>query len=296
MMNYDRTDVVFVVERSASMKRYLPELLEAYIVPTVSLFGGGLSEESDVFFTQSSVVQYAAVFYGTELSLVGSWGQVECYGPTCSETEILNSIKNARYTCKNLTRQAFILEGLQAAINLFDSMKQHYPAGENVQRCCVLVTQSTPMSNPWSPTLPEKVIMEIKRTNIQLSVVSAHKLVELYRLFDAAGGDFQASHNKNNYASKPQHLVLLNGFTLQERALSPSLVGYPPVTSVATPPAAMGTQVPPQGVTVPSVAGPGPSPNPLGPVAATPSPGPVSVGSPAPPQAGQAQMVRAGFL
>ncbi|XP_042206799.1 mediator of RNA polymerase II transcription subunit 25-like [Homarus americanus] len=133
-------------------------------------------------------------------------------------------------------------------------------------------------------------------TNIQLSVVSAHKLVELYRLFDAAGGDFQASHNKNNYASKPQHLVLLNGFTLQERALSPSLVGYPPVTSVATPPAAMGTQVPPQGVTVPSVAGPGPSPNPLGPVAATPSPGPVSVGSPAPPQAGQAQMVRAGSV
>lgn len=42
------------------------------------------------------MVQYASVFYGTELSLIGAWGQVECFGPTCSETEILNSIKNAR--------------------------------------------------------------------------------------------------------------------------------------------------------------------------------------------------------
>lgn len=49
------------------------------------------------------------------------------------------------------------------------------------------------------------------QNKIQLSVVSAHKLVELYRLFDAAGGDHQATLNKN-YASKPQHLVLLQGF------------------------------------------------------------------------------------
>ena len=49
------------------------------------------------------------------------------------------------------------------------------------------------------------------QNKIQLSVVSAHKLVELYCLFDAAGGDHQSTLNKN-YASKPQHLVLLQGF------------------------------------------------------------------------------------
>lgn len=69
------------------------------------------------------------------------------------------------YTGKNLTRQAFILDGLQAALNMFDTMKQRSPAGENVQRCCILVTQSTPMSNPWSPTNPEKVILDLKRVS-----------------------------------------------------------------------------------------------------------------------------------
>lgn len=54
-----------------------------------------------LFLPQSSVVQYGSVFFGTELSLVGSWGQVECFGPTCSETEIINSIKNARLVVKN---------------------------------------------------------------------------------------------------------------------------------------------------------------------------------------------------
>lgn len=69
------------------------------------------------------------------------------------------------YNCKNLTRQAFILEGLQGALNLFETMKQRYPPGESVQRCCILITQSTPMTNPWSPTSPEKVILELKRVS-----------------------------------------------------------------------------------------------------------------------------------
>ncbi|KAK7086682.1 Mediator of RNA polymerase II transcription subunit 25 [Halocaridina rubra] len=277
-MNYDRSDVVFVIEKSISLKKYLPELLEAYITPTISCFGGGLSEETDVFFSQSSLVQYGAVFYGTELSLLGSWGQVESYGPTCSEREIFSAINNACYTCKNLTRQAFILEGLQAALNLFEKMKQHSQVAENVQRSCILITQSTPMSNPWSPTSPEKVLLEIKRVGIQLSIISAHKLVELYRLFDAAGGDYQANPAKN-YASKPQHLVLLNGVTLQERALSPSLIStYTPVTAVPTPPTTHGTGS--VGVTVCTATGPGPSPSSNISGAATPSSG--AAGSPAP--------------
>ncbi|XP_066989968.1 mediator of RNA polymerase II transcription subunit 25-like isoform X3 [Macrobrachium rosenbergii] len=283
MNSYDRTDVVFVIEKSISLKRYLPELLEAYISPTISCFGGDWSEDSDVFFNQSSLVQYGAVFYGTELSLLGSWGQVESFGPTCSEREIFSAINNARYTCKNLTRQAFILEGLQAAVNLFEKMKLHSPMSENIQRCCILITQSTPMSNPWSPVSAEKVLLEFKRIGIQLSIISAHKLVELYRLFDAAGGDYQANPAKN-YASKPQHLVLLNGVTLQERALSPSLITtYVPVTNVATPPTTMSAA--PAAVTVPPTAGPGPSPGPPVPGTTTPSPG-TTAGSPVPQPAG----------
>lgn len=64
-------------------------------------------------------------------------------------------------------------------------------------------------------------------------------------------------------------------FSLQERALSPSLIPYTPVTSVATPPAPHVSQPP---------TGPGPSPNTLPTGPATPSPGPVNGGSPAPTQ------------
>ena len=35
-MNFDRTDIVFVVEKSVSMKTYLPELLESYVTPIIS--------------------------------------------------------------------------------------------------------------------------------------------------------------------------------------------------------------------------------------------------------------------
>lgn len=65
--------------------------------------------ENDLFLLQSSVVQYGSVFFGTELSLVGSWGQVECFGPTCSETEIINSIKNARLVERHCEENMYLL-------------------------------------------------------------------------------------------------------------------------------------------------------------------------------------------
>ena len=36
-MNYERTDVVFVIENSSIFKKYLPELLEDYINPATRL-------------------------------------------------------------------------------------------------------------------------------------------------------------------------------------------------------------------------------------------------------------------
>ena len=34
-MSYERTDVVFVIENSSTLKKYIPELLEAYIGPAM---------------------------------------------------------------------------------------------------------------------------------------------------------------------------------------------------------------------------------------------------------------------
>ena len=35
MNSYEHTDVIFVVEKSISFKKYLPELSEAYILPSL---------------------------------------------------------------------------------------------------------------------------------------------------------------------------------------------------------------------------------------------------------------------
>lgn len=54
----------------------------------------------------------------------------------------------------------------------------------------------------------------------------------MYKLFEKAGGDLSASQTKN-YAKDPRHLVLLKGFSLKERPVSP------PVGSNAVPPSTL---------------------------------------------------------
>lgn len=50
--------------------------------------------------------------------------------------------------------------------------------------------------------------------------MSPKKNPALYKLFEKAGGDLSASQTKN-YAKDPRHLVLLKGFSLKERPVSP---------------------------------------------------------------------------
>lgn len=54
------------------------------------------------------------------------------------------------------------------------------------------------------------IYINFTQIGVKTSIISAHKLVELYQLFESTGGDHQSITLKN-YASKPQHLVLLNG-------------------------------------------------------------------------------------
>lgn len=59
-------------------------------------------------------------------------------------------------------------------------------------------------------------------------MLGCHKLSELYRIFEAAGGDLNGALQKN-YATRPHHLVLLAGFTLPEQDNPPP----PPTTATA---------------------------------------------------------------
>ena len=83
------------------------------------------------------------------------------------------------------------------------------------KKFCILVTQSIPLLQPWVSPNSEQVMKNLKSSGIKLSIVSAHKLSELYQLYESCGGDLSTATLKN-YATKPHHLVLLSGFTLPE--------------------------------------------------------------------------------
>ena len=70
---------------------------------------------------------------------------------------------------------------------------------------------------------------EIQDKGIFLSVLAPRRLAALCSLFEKAGGDLAAAKEKN-YAKEPRHLVLLNGFALQERAITPKPLPQPSVS------------------------------------------------------------------
>ena len=70
---------------------------------------------------------------------------------------------------------------------------------------------------------------EIQDKGIFLSVLAPRRLAPLSQLFEKSGGDLAGAKEKN-YAKEPRHLVLLNGFALQERAITPKPLPQPSVS------------------------------------------------------------------
>ena len=75
----------------------------------------------------------------------------------------------------------------------------------------------------------EDLTTEIQDKGIFLSVIAPRRLGALLKLFEKAGGDLAGAKEKN-YAKDPRHLVLLNGYALQERPITPKPM--PPASSV----------------------------------------------------------------
>lgn len=67
----------------------------------------------------------------------------------------------------------------------------------------------------------EQLMKVMAEKNINFSVFSPRKMNFLYKLFESAGGNLSNALSKN-YAKDRRHLVLLNGFHLQEKPVSPT--------------------------------------------------------------------------
>merc|ERR1712106_207986 len=79
----------------------------------------------------------------------------------------------------------------------------------------------------------DDLAMDIRDKNICVSVVAPRKLPALFKLYEKCGGDLKSAKEKN-YAKDPRHLVLLRGYGLQERAVTPKPLA--PVPSVSPAP------------------------------------------------------------
>lgn len=53
-----------------------------------------------------------------------------------------------------------------------------------------------------------------------MSILSPRKIPILFKIFEKADGDLSSLQNKN-YSKDPRHLVLLKGYSLKERPISP---------------------------------------------------------------------------
>ena len=105
----------------------------------------------------------------------------------------------------------------------------------------------------------DDLAMEIKDKGICLSVIAPRKIPALLKLYEKAGGDMKVAKEKN-FAQDPRHLVLLSGFALQERPITPKpasvspsllqdpLVQFQPAAARVTTPAHLPSQSPEPGL------------------------------------------------
>lgn len=107
------------------------------------------------------------------------------------------------------------------------------------QKHCILITNSQPYDSPvfesmsYNGMLLDEIVADMAKRDIKLSVFSPRKMSYLFKLFEKSGGDLQQALS-HNYAKDRRHLILLNGFQLQERPASPQHAvtpAQPPVTS-----------------------------------------------------------------
>ncbi|XP_027205076.2 uncharacterized protein LOC113798707 [Dermatophagoides pteronyssinus] len=250
-------DVVFVIEATAHISPYVESLKTNYIIPTIEYFNGingGCND--DRFGDFGGHLNYSSsTIYGlvTFMSMDCRPDSASfCYAPTSNSNTFLQYLEKIQFIGGAGDSSSHIAEGLCTAISLFDDCQnlrdkclkeqfkydsnggggggvdggQQSPAPVNSKKYLILICNSTPYMEPVyeSPvycgyTIDELMNIMIEK-GIHFSVFSPRKMKFLYKLFENGGGKLSTALTKN-YAKDRRHLVLLNGFQLQEKDISP---------------------------------------------------------------------------
>nr|XP_018900911.1 PREDICTED: mediator of RNA polymerase II transcription subunit 25 isoform X2 [Bemisia tabaci] len=243
MQDCSQADIVFLIEATAMNGAYINDLKSNYVVPTLEYFSQGPIEDKEYF--ESTNALYGLVTYRSSDCLLQP--SSKCYGPYTNPHRFLHMFENVSQKMSGGRGEshAHIAEGFATALQYFEDLVQKRETGATPQKHCILICNSPPYSMPvmeshtYSGHTAENLASELVQRGIHLSVVSPRKIPALFKLYEKAGGDLQTSQTKN-YAKDPRHLVLLKGFSLKERPVSPC--GGAGVSTLGTPHAALPLQ------------------------------------------------------
>lgn len=240
-----QADVVFLIEATAVNGAYIADIKSNYIIPTLEYFSQGSIDENN-YISENSNALYGIVTYQAADCLPHLC--TDTFGPFSSPTKVLAAIERLELIGGKGESHANIAEGLATALCCFEELQLKRDPNIQVQKHCILICNSPPYLLPvfecqsYAGKNAEQLAPVIQEKNICLSIISPRKIPPLYKLFEKGGGDLTASQTKN-YAKDPRHLVLLKGYSLKERPVSP-------------PPGTVGTQPQLQNTTLPITSSP----------------------------------------
>ncbi|KAH8025262.1 hypothetical protein HPB51_005613 [Rhipicephalus microplus] len=151
-----------------------------------------------------------------------------CHAPTTNVAKLLSWFDRVSFVGGAGESCSHIAEGLGTALQVFDDFQALREPGSVVQKHCILVCNSPPYRLPTleSPMYAghsvEQLATIMAERQVNFSILSPRKIPALYKLYEKAGGDLQTAMCKN-YAKDRRHMVLLRGYQLQERPVSPPI-------------------------------------------------------------------------
>ncbi|CAG5119269.1 unnamed protein product, partial [Candidula unifasciata] len=218
-------DVVIVVENTANLVPYLDELKTSYLLPTLEYFNGGPPSPIDTGHDYNCTL-YCLVTYTAGDSAPEPTS--DCSYPTTSIYELIKAFDNLEFIGGAGQSCSHLSEGLSTALQCLDEIKQLRYSGKPTQRHCILICNSPPYhitaeeSQDYRGYNSEQLASMMGKRGVNLSIISPRKIPALQKLFnEACAGDSFYSHPQAHYAVDPRHMVLLKGYQLPERSISP---------------------------------------------------------------------------
>ncbi|XP_015915623.1 mediator of RNA polymerase II transcription subunit 25 [Parasteatoda tepidariorum] len=233
-----QADVVVVLEGTANLSPYFESLKTNYIIPTLEYFNGGPADDRDCGCDTNCTMYALVVFMAADCAPETA---ATVFGPTPSTHKFLTWLEKIKFIGGAGESHSHVAEGLSTALQVFDDFHTIRDSNIKTQKHCILICNSPPYplpaleSSAYSGLMTEQLAATMADRHINFSVLSLRKIPAFYRIYEKAGGDMQQITTKN-YAKDSRHCILLSGYQLQERPISPPLMENKPTTaSVCSP-------------------------------------------------------------